>query len=168
MDGSYFKNAIFTFPGNITLLYEPGQQVTQVTYTAFLLAGTSSGRLGFRGLGGGGLYSFYFDPQVIGSNTVRSGNETFIRGMLVVGVGVDVGLTESSGFRIDFADNIFLNFDRERFNPVEPQYQNDRNRVAGGSALDFPEWNGSPPEPKSTLHNFAISVAFQFQPARVF
>ncbi|UCC49011.1 MAG: outer membrane beta-barrel protein [Gemmatimonadota bacterium] len=168
VDGSYFKNAYFVYPGPINLLIEPGQQVTQVIFGAFGIAGLRTERISVLGIGGGGVYTLYYDPQVIGSVPTRSGNETFTQAMLMFGGGVEYMISEAAGVRVDVVDDVFLKFDREKFNPVELRWQNDRNREPGGSGLDFPEANGSPPEASETVHNFRISLAFQLIPGQIF
>ncbi len=168
VDGSYFKNAFFVLPGPSALLIEPGQQVTQLTYSAFVLVGVKTERFAFRALGGGGLYTFYYDPQVIGSNPTRSGTATLTKGMAVIGGGLEWAVSEAAGFRVDVVDDVFFNFDRELFNPVEQPWQNDRNREDAGAGLAFPEANGTPPEAKDTVHNIRISLAFQLVPGRIF
>jgi len=168
VDGSYFTNAYFVYPGPIALLIEAGQQVTQVSFAAVGVAALRTERISVLGVGGGGVYTFYYDPQVIGSVPNRSGNETFTKAMVVLGAGVEYSISESAGFRVDVVDDVFFNFDREKFNPVELRWQNDRNREPGGSALDFPEANGSPPEASETVHNFRVSLAFELVPGRIF
>lgn len=168
VDGSYFPLAYFVYPGPSVQLIEAGSQPTQLTYALFASAGIAFDKIALRALGGGGLYTFYYDPLVIGSNPTRLGTETLTKGMAVVGAGLEWRVTEAAGFRLDVMDNVFFGFDRELFNPVESGWQNLRSRETGNSGLAFPEANGTPPEAKETVHNIQFSLAFQLMPAQIF
>lgn len=168
VDGSYFPLAYFVYPGPSALLISAGQQATQLTYSLFAVAGIKFGQLALRVQGGGGLYTFYYDPMVIGSNPTRTGTETLTKPLAAIGAGLEWNLSEAAGFRLDVLDDIFFEFNRELFNPVEEGWQNLRTREDGAAGLAFPEANGTPPEAKETVHNFRISLAFQLMPGQIF
>lgn len=153
VDGSYFPNVIFNFGGDTTIMRRAGQQVTQLTYGVFVGGTATTGRLAAGLQGGVGGATFFLDPEAM-SDHVSFTN-------LTVGFGgsVNVALTEAAGVQFEVHDLILTDFDRDRFDPVlKDAFKNTL----------FPEANGNPPPPKSTIHNIRLVLAFEFYPGRAF
>lgn len=165
VDGSYFPPALFQVSADTLILFDVGQQVSQVSYAALLSAGTWLGRAQIYAQAGVGGYTFFIDSQS-GDQLRRAGGETSVTNLLVpVGAGVTYMLGDRAGIRLDVKDEIFTSFDRDAFNVVAADFRN----VCGvehqqNVSICFPERNPSPPEAKSTNHNFRFSVGFEFLP----
>ena len=98
--------------------------------------------------GGAGVYTMYLDPQVNrGATRIGrlSGN---------VGGGVAVQLAERAGVTLDVRDLIFTDYNRARLNPTDGRFRN----------FQFPTEFQTAPAPKSTVHNFMISLGFMYAP----
>lgn len=162
VDGSYFPLVLFKVAADTSLLFQAGQQATQVTYGALLSLGAPLGRLYVYGQGGLGGYTYFMDDQVV-RDLVQSGGKRSTTGVMIpVGAGVSYSVSSLVGIRIEVRDEILTDFDREDFNPVEPQFQNTCE-VENFCIL---EANGTPPEPSSTVHNFRFNIGFEFTPGR--
>ena len=98
--------------------------------------------------GGIGGYTLYLDPQSNGRP------ERFSRMSINAGAGLQFAVGRYGGFQLDVRDMIFTDFKRTRLNPTEPRFAN----------LLFIEDLPQPPEAKSTVHNFQVSLGFTFRP----
>jgi hypothetical protein len=63
-------------------------------------------------------------------------------------------LGETAGFRVEIADMIYTGWDRSQFDPVALAYKTDL----------YPDLLPEPPSASSTLHNFRLSLGFDFVP----
>lgn len=149
VDGSYFPNVLFNFGGDTTVMQRVGQQVTQLTYGVFLGGTATSGRWVGGVKGGVGATTFLLDPQVMLDNV------SFTDLAFSLGGSLNIALTQAAGVQFEVQDVIVTGFDREQFNPViRDTFKNTL----------FPEANGNPPPPKSTIHNVRLVLAFEFYP----
>ena len=101
---------------------------------------------------GAGYSTFYLDPQAEGADE-RLGMMTF-----QAGVGADVRFSNTTGIRLEVRDFGFLGYDRERLNPVAPQFR-AYDRFQG----ILPARTSS--EKDATMHNLVFSIGFTFTPS---
>ncbi len=148
--GENFDRVLFKVANDTSVLFSTGQQVTQFSYAGVVTAAYSLGRANVLGFGGVGGTTFYLDPQV------NDQNSSLTKFMFVFGGGLNFALTEGIGVRFEARDEVFTDFDREDFNPVDPRFRNTR----------IPEANGSPPAAEETIHNLRLSIGFVFVPGR--
>ena len=146
-NGDDFLGAIYL--GDTTFIYRAQQPITMANVQ---LAATVKlplvSRLAPYLFGGVGGYTLYLDPQV-------SGRDNRVQRMsLGLGGGVEYRMSDRIGIALDVRDLIFMNYDRERLNPV-----NSAGRLAR-FIEDFP----TPPENKKTVHNIALQLGFTFVP----
>ena len=148
--GDYFPAALFDY-GSRVELYNVSQRVTVLMYGAqasytFPLAG----RLLPYVSGGVGAVTVNADPQQSNSNA------SFSEPSFQLGGGVGWSFGSNTAVRLDVRNYSFSSWDRNKLNPVAPQYQNTR----------FPEANGAAPDEKKTVNNFRIALGFSFVPSR--
>jgi len=98
--------------------------------------------------GGAGVYTMFLDPQV------NRGATRFGRLSGNVGGGFAMQLSERAGITLDVRDLIFTDYERARLNPTDGRFQN----------FQFPTEFQTAPAPKSTVHNFMISLGFMYAP----
>lgn len=136
-------------PFDTTFLYRAQQPITVADVSiGARLAIPLLGRLSPYLQGGIGGYTLYLDPQTSGpDNRVQRMSANF-------GGGIGFRFTEAIGVSLDVRDLIFMNYDRERLNPVRPEARVTR------FLEDFP----TPPENKKTVHNLALQIGFTFVP----
>jgi hypothetical protein len=101
-------------------------------------------------MAGGGVYAIYPDNQQ------QEGFGTVYGPAANIGAGLEFAIGEQTGFRLDVMDYVYFDYDREELNVVKEAFRDDR----------FPEMHGTPPDPKSTIHNIRLSLAFVFVPSR--
>jgi hypothetical protein len=166
VDGSYYPLFFFRPHVDTTMLFQVGQQVTQVNYAAHLSAGTALGMANVYGLAGVGGYTFFLDRQVM-YTAERVGAANRFSGLLVpLGVGLGFNFGETAAIRLEARNDMMMNFDREVFNPVEPRFQ---NRCSPGfDPMDYcwADANATPPEAKDTNHNLRFILGFELVPGR--
>jgi hypothetical protein len=164
VDGSQFPLALFQVSNDTTVLFEVGQQVTHVSYTALASVGTSFGRVRVYGQSGVGGYTLFLDPQA-NTSLAKIGAPDKINGLLIpVGAGLSFDVGSRAGIRIDVRDEIFTDYDRDILNPVEPRFFNDCVDHFQESLVCFPELNPTATEAKSTVHNIRLTLGFEFTP----
>jgi hypothetical protein len=140
--------------GDTTFLYRAQQpiQMADVNLIAVMRL-PAFGKLAPYVRGGVGGYTLFLDPQV--SDQVGQGGRNRVQRMSInAGAGLGYRFNESVGVTLDVRDMIFMNYDRERLNPVRPAARLAR------FIEDFP----TPPEEKSTVHNIMIQLGFSFVP----
>lgn len=137
-------------PFDTTFLYRAQQPITvaDVSIGARLALPVMVSRISPYIQGGVGGYTLYLDPQVAGANN------RIQRMSLNAGAGLAFHFTEAIGVSFDVRDLIFMNYDRERLNPVRPEARVTR------FLEDFP----TPPANKKTVHNIALQLGFTFVP----
>jgi hypothetical protein len=135
--------------GDTTFILANQQPVTLVDVGAIVTARMPGTRYSPFVTGGVGAYSLYLDPQQ--SNDSRR----YTHLSTMVGGGLDLQFSRQAGIRLDVRDQIFSGYDRRRLNPADIRFQNTR------FVQDLP----APPENKSVLHNFLLSVGFTFRPS---
>ena len=151
--GDDFIGAIYL--GDTTFLYRAQQpiQIADVNLVGMMRLPTF-GRMSPYLRGGVGGYTIFLDPQV--SDEVGQAGRNRIQRMSVnAGGGVAFRFSEALGMTLDVRDMIFMNYDRERLNPVRPEARLTR------FLEDFP----TPPEAKSTVHNLMFQIGFSFVPS---
>ncbi len=164
VDGSQFPLVLFQVSNDSLVLFEVGQQVTQLSYAALASVGTDFGRVRVYGQGGIGGYTLFLDPQ---SNTslAKLGAEDNMSGLLIpVGGGIVFDVGSRAGIRIDVRDEIYTSYDRDRLNPAEPRFFNDCTDHFQGLLVCFPELNPDATEASETLHNIRLTLGFEFTP----
>jgi len=107
-----------------------------------------TGRLAPFLTGGVGVYTLFLDPQV------TRGDTRIARMSANVGGGLALQLGERAGVTLDVRDLIFTDYNRERLRPAGGRFQN----------YQFPTEFPTAPAPKSTVHNFMISLGFMYAP----
>lgn len=150
--GDDFLGAMYI--GDTTFLYRAQQpiQVADVNLIGVVRL-PSFGGIAPYVRGGVGGYTLFLDPQV--SDRVGQGGRNRVQRMSInAGAGLGYRFNESVGITLDVRDMIFMNYDRERLNPVRPEARLAR------FIEDFP----TPPEEKSTVHNIMIQLGFSFVP----
>ena len=145
--GDDFIGALYV--GDTTFLYRAQQPITVADVN---IGGTA--RLPFGAFvpyvrAGVGGYTLYLDPQA-------SGPKNRVQKMSVsVGGGLGYQFSDRVGVALDVRDLIFMNFDRDRLNPVGLAARETR------FIEDFP----TAPTPKKTVHNIALQLGFTFFPS---
>lgn len=164
VDGSQFPLVLFQVSSDSLVLFQVGQQVTQLSYAALASVGTSFGRVRVYGQSGIGGYTLFLDPQ---SNTslTKVGADDNMSGLLIpVGGGIVFDVGSRAGIRLDVRDEIYTSYDRDKLNPAEPRFFNDCTAHEQGLTVCFPELNPVPAEASETLHNLRITLGFEFTP----
>lgn len=154
--GEDFIGAIYI--GDTTFLYRAQQPITVVDLNLGATARMPFGNFVPYLQGGVGGYTLFLDPQASGgSDPVSQGLRNRVQRMsLNVGGGLGYRITDRIGVSVDVRDMIFLNYDRDRLNPVSLAARDTR------FIEDFP----APPTEKKTVHNLAIQLGFSFVPSR--
>jgi hypothetical protein len=164
VDGRQFPYALFQIANDSLVLFEVGQQVTQLSYAALVSVGTNFGRVRVYGQGGIGGYSIFFDPQS-NISLAKIGGDDNMSGILIpVGAGITFDVGSRAGIRLGVRDEIYTDFDRDKLNPVEPRFYNDCTEHDQQLVVCFPELNPSATEASSTLHNIRLTLGFEFTP----
>jgi hypothetical protein len=148
--GDYFPALLLTYGtgnGAPVELRTISQRMTTVMYGVQGQLGLPLGPLTPYAAGGFGAVSVFGDPQQNNRNAQFSKRMATAGGGLAFHVG-------SGAITLDARDHIFMDWDRNKLNPVDPQYQNNV----------FPTANGNPPKEKSTVHNFRIALGFSYTP----
>lgn len=165
VDGSKFPYALFQISADSLILYQVGQQTTQVSTGAMASLGTDVGRARVYVQGGVGLYSFFLDPQAISSLKKVGGEDWFTGLMIPAGAGLSLRVGDRSAIRLDFRDEIFTSFDRSRLHPVEPRFYNDCSNHHQDLVVCFPELNPASSSTSSdVIHNLRFSLGFELIP----
>ena len=156
-NGDEFLGAMYlgAVPFDTTFLYRAQQPITvaDLNIGARLSLPLTMARISPYVQGGIGGYTLYLDPQASGQTGSR-GNRVQ-RMSVTVGGGLAYRVSDALGISLDVRDMIFMNYDRERLNPVRPEARDTR------FIEDFP----APPENKKTVHNIALQVGFTFVPS---
>jgi hypothetical protein len=172
VDGSYFPRALFQLgSSDSTFLFNAGYQASQWNYYGQATVGLPLGSFYLQALGGIGGITTWIDREAFynvaqktsGSTGPGSGRSSFTNLFVPVGVGISWALSSTIGLRFDAVDEIYSSFDRDLLNPIaEARFENTCE------AINFciPDANGTPPEAKSTVHNFRFSLGFEFAPGR--
>lgn len=164
VDGSQFPLALFQVANDSLILFEVGQQVTQLSYAALASVGTNFGRVRVYGQSGIGGWTLFLDPQA-NTSLRKIGADDNVSGLMIpVGGGVVFDVGSRAGIRLDFRDEIYTDYNRDALNPVEPRFFNDCTDHDQGLLVCFPELNPTPTEEKSTLHNLRFTLGFEFTP----
>ena len=151
-NGAYFTPAVMEVAGEQSLSFV-NQRLTVLQYAVAAEFAPSIARLSPFVNGSIGGYTVYPEAGKTDFAAV-SGFETFTDIMFSVGVGLDYALGESGGIRLELRDMIYTGWEREKLNPVRPEFQ---------TAL-FPDIAPVPPDESSSLNNFRLSLGFNFVP----
>lgn len=164
VDGQQFPYALFQIANDSLILFEVGQQVTQLSYAGLASVGSDFGRVRVYGQAGIGGWTVFMDPQAQ-TSLAKIGADDNMSGILIpVGAGIVFDVGSRSGIRLDVRDEIYTDFDRDRLNPVEPRFFNDCTDHDQQLVVCFPELNPTPTEASSTLHNIRLTLGFEFTP----
>jgi hypothetical protein len=164
VDGGQFPLALFQVANDSLILFEVGQQVTQLSYAALASVGTDFGRVRVYGQSGIGGYTIFMDPQS-NISLAKIGADDNMSGLLIpVGAGVVFDVGSRAGIRLDVRDEIYTSFDRSKLNPVEPRFFNDCTDHFQDLTVCFPELNPQATEASETLHNLRFTLGFEFTP----
>lgn len=153
-DGEFFPLVRMPFQDTV-VVQTVSQQVTNIDYglTANFRFPISSAYL--RALGGVGGYTFFLDDQRIDVPTSDGRHEDhFTSWAFVVGASAGYTFGGSGAVELKVRDFIYTDFDREKFNLSEP--------LLGVGSIPTPQDVHDLPEPKSTIHNIHIELAFAF------
>ena len=144
--GEDFIGAMYL--GDTTFLYRAQQPITVADVNIGATVRMPFGNVVPYLRGGVGGYTLYLDPQASGSqNRVQ-------RMSLNLGGGLGYQLSDRIGISLDARDMIFMNYDRNRLNPLNAAARETR------FIEDFP----AAPSPKKTVHNLALQLGFTFVP----
>lgn len=144
-EGDFFP-AEMSF-GDTTLIFGVQQPVTVMHYGALAQLETG-GSLSLFGLGSIGGYAITLDPQA------ARGKRTFNQWAATAGGGVRLRTSSTTSVRLEVHDLIFLNYERNQLDPVEPRFKPVR----------FPDVLPVQPEFDGTAHNFFFALSFTFSP----
>jgi hypothetical protein len=136
--------------GDTTFIFATGQTVNMMNATLTgVIRPFSSGRVVPFALLGAGYYGIFMDPQI------NRGTRKFSGFTGTVGAGLQFQLSSTSGIQLDVRDLILTNYDAAQLEPSD-------GRFAPSDLFDE-DFTGVI-EPKSTLHNFAVSLGFKYTP----
>ena len=145
--GDDFIGAMYI--GDTTFLYRAEQPITVADINLGATVRMPFGAFVPYLRGGVGGYTLYLDPQASGpSNRVQKMSVS-------VGGGLGYQFNDRVGVALDVRDMIFMNFDRDRLNPLNAASRETR------FIEDFP----TPPTEKKTVHNLALQLGFTFFPS---
>jgi len=164
VDGSQFPLVLFQISADSLILFQVGQQTTQVSTAALALLGTDVGRARLYVQGGVGLYSFFLDPASNSSLKKVGGDDWFTGLMIPAGAGLSLRVSDRSAIRLDFRDEIFTSFDRNRLHPVEARFYNDCTDHHQDLVVCFPELNPTASSASDVIHNLRFSLGFELIP----
>jgi len=145
--GDYFPTVLFKYGSDIDLNVV-SQRVTVLLYGLQGQFQIPLGRFEPYVAGGFGGSTIFTDAQQNDGNRRINSTSAQVGG----GLGYQVG-----GGRIvlDVRDYVLFDWDRDKLNPAtNPAFQN----------TTLPSVNPTPPEEKSTIHNFRIALGFSFVP----
>lgn len=151
--GEYFPMELNLGPDS-TRVRHIGQGVNALNYGAVVSADIlPASDLSLYLAGGGGGYRLFLDAQA---------NEGPVRldgWMAQIGGGIRYAVTEAAGIHLDARDVVYGDYDREMLNPVDERHRcvQDQLDLCGLGDLDLTE-------PKSTLHNFRVTLGFSYVP----
>jgi hypothetical protein len=134
--------------GDTTLFLYTGQTVNLLQASLMGVLRAPTGRFVPFALAGAGFYGMFLDPQI------NRGQRRFSGFSGTLGGGILVQLSENAGIQLDIRDVIFTSYDRAALDPADNRSPN----------IIFPEDFPLPPEGKSTVHNFALSLGFRYTP----
>jgi opacity protein-like surface antigen len=147
----YFKYALFKSGSNYEL-WAVSQRVTVFNYgigaELALPVGGAFDPYVKVGLGRHTLY-----PDVQKSNSVGS----FSGAEFALGGGVRIDLKSSVALRLEITDFMWSNFDRERLDPVAPDFQNNTFPLSNPDGVLWPK--------PGLTHNLRLGLGFAFTPA---
>ena len=145
----YYPYALFRTGSSYTL--NGVSQVVSVLSYGIQASYNLPGRWGPFVRGGVGRHSVYADVQSQFTTQHIDGTQ------FLLGAGINYGVSETVGVRLELTDFMWSNWDRDDLNPVAPQYQN----------TTFPEENpaGITLNKPSLIHNLRLAVGFSFTPS---
>jgi len=145
----YYPYALFRTGSSYTL--NGVSQVVSVLSYGLQASYNLPSRLGPFVRGGIGRHAVYADVQAQNSTQHVNGTQ------FLLGAGVNYAVTDAVGVRLELADFMWSNWDRDDLNPVAPAYQN----------TTFPEENpsGITLDKPSLIHNLRLAVGFSFTPS---
>jgi hypothetical protein len=151
-DGDFFPLVRMQFRDTV-VVQTVSQQVTQIDYGVSANFRIPFRRAFFRALGGIGGYTFFLDDQRIESPEVPGTLEDSHTGLeLLIGGAVGYRFGGAGAIELRVRDFIYTDFDREVFNVSEPLL----------AEPTIPQPSEGRPEPKSTIHNIHLELAFAF------
>lgn len=147
--GDYFPAVLFDY-GARTEVYAVSQRITTLMYGVQGSIDMEVGRVApFLSIGAGAT-RVTLDPQQ------TNGNHTFTNSHFQFGGGMGFRVGQHAILKADIRDLVFMNWDRDRLNPVQASFQNTR----------LPAVNSTPPAEKSTIHNWRFALGLSFVPRR--
>lgn len=144
-EGSFFP-AEMSF-GDTTLIFSVTQPVTVIQYGVEGMLETG-GSLSLFATGSVGGYNITLDPES------ARGRRTLSELAFSAGGGVRFRTGSGTSVRLEVQDMIFVNYERNALNPVEPRFLPVR----------FPDVVPRQPDFDGTAHNIYFSLAFTFTP----
>ena len=145
--GDYFPAVLFDY-GARTEVYAVSQRVTTLMYGVQGTVDFDVGPVAPFVSAGVGATRVTLDPEQ------TNGNNNFTNGHFQIGGGIGFRIGTRALVKADVRDMVFMNWDRDRLNPVQPNFQNTR----------IPAVNGYTPPEESTIHNWRFSLGFSFVP----
>lgn len=152
--GEFFIG-VLDFGADSTRIYEVSQPLSALHYGLNAVFDVlPDSRFGpYVGAGGGG-YRLYLDSQSNEAPTTVNG------AMLQAGGGIRWSISDAAGVQLDVRDLIYLDFDREELNPIDPRHRNRRD----DGTIRFPAAEEDLPDASSTIHNFRLTLGFTYVP----
>jgi len=146
----FYPYALFRTSGTYQL-YGTTQVVSVMSYGLDLSYTVGAGKLGPYLRGGVGRHSVFGDVQTQNSTDQVSGTQ------FVLGGGVNYAVSDAIGVRVELADFMWSDWDRDALNPVDPAYRN----------TTFPEDNpaGITESKPGLIHNLRLALGFSFTPS---
>lgn len=145
-DGSFFAPFQQNLQSDTSRVFFVGQDLSLLTFGGRAEVHVPVGPFSFFGAGGGGIYSFFLDPEQ------NRGARFFTNPMLSFGGGVDIEISRRAGFRLEAGDMIFTDYDRDRFDLVDEDFES--------RLFALPD---VPPN-ESTIHNISLTLGVSFVP----
>ncbi len=151
-DGDFFPLVRLQFRDTVVVT-TVSQQVTQLDYGLSANFRFPLGPAFLRAVAGVGGYSFFFDDQRIQSPVVPGTLKDSTTDLeFVLGGAVGYRFGGSGAIELRVRDFIYTGYDRNDFSVSEPLL----------SAPTIPQPSEGKPEPKDTIHNIQIQLAFAF------
>jgi hypothetical protein len=171
VDGSYYPLVLFQMTPDTATLNQAGWQASQWSYYGFITVGVPLSNLYLYANGGVGGITTWWDRESFRDINIRTGDKTVTNLMIPVGVGLSWSVSSLIGIRIDAMDEIYTSFDRTRLYPAGENSASPFNEGRYRNTCEVEnfcigEANATPPEEKSTVHNFRFSLGFEFTPGR--
>ena len=145
--GDYFPAVLFDY-GARTEVYAVSQRVTTLMYGVQGTVDVDIGMMAPFISAGVGATRVTLDPEQM------NGNRNFTSGHFQIGGGLGFRIGSRTLLKADVRDMVFVKWDRDRLNPVQPNFQNTR----------LPAINGFVPPKESTIHNWRFALGFSFVP----